>query len=190
MRVSGVCGLVLLAAGAASAGPIDGKGAQAMLFEAKGAEVRMIAQPFLTEADAKILAVVGAQQPYYGAIAVSPEDGLMFDATVAAANHHSTEAASAAALAGCDAKRKGAARCVVVALIRPAGWVARPLQLSSDATEGFRKAYKGSGPRAMAVSLSTGLWGIASGPDAPAAALAACAAKGAKADDCALAIVN
>jgi hypothetical protein len=142
----------------------------------------------LPQDQAAILATVGAAQPFYGAIAISPDEGLMVEATVAAANHHTTEAASTAALAGCEAKRKGAAPCAIVALIRPEGWEPRPFQLSSGATTGFVDEYlKASGARAFAASPATGLWGVGTGDAAAADAVAACAAKG-TAGDCAVVV--
>lgn len=189
MRAIGVL-MVVLAAGAAEAQAVDGKTAKTLLFPATGAVVELLPQDFLPEDQAALLATVGAQQPYYGAIAVSPDEGLMVEATVAAANYHETEAAERAALAGCEAKRQGARPCAVVAVIRPEGWQARPLQLSAAATEGFAD-YGRSGPRALAVSASTGLWGLGKGDSAADAAIAECAAKAnPAATDCAVVIAD
>ncbi len=184
MRHLGILGLMGLAAGSAGAEPISGKDAKALLFAPKGAEVEMLAQDFLSETDVKALAMVGEGQAYYGAIAVSPSEGLMVEATVAAANYHDTPAAEAAALAGCEAKRKGDRPCQVVALIRPKGWESRDLQLSAEATTGFLDGY--TAPAAFAVSPSAGVWGL--GADATAA-VAACTAKG-DAGDCAVVIAD
>jgi len=107
----------------------------------------------------------------------------MSEATMAAANHHTVEAASAVALAQCNAKKTGAADCVVVATVRPEGWEARPLQLSSSATEDF-VANQGA---ALALSASTGAWGLGASGDE---AVAACAAKQEAATDCAVAITE
>lgn len=163
-----------------------------LLFKAEGAEVELIPQSFLPADQAEILKTVGAAQPYYGAIAVSPDEGIMVDATVAAANHHSTEAASVAALAACDAKRKGAKPCVIVALIRPIGWNPQSFQLSSGATTGLMKDYaKIRRDKAFAVSASTGVWGIGKGKNAVADAVADCQAKVKPAPtDCAVVIVD
>ena len=179
---------VLLAglASGASAQALTGEAAAPFLFAPNGAVVEMI-QPSVLPADqADILKQVGAAQPYYGAIAVSPDEGIMVEATVAAANHHSTDAASAQALAACDAKRKGAKPCVIVALIRPEGWVPQAFQLSSGATADFADYLKVRRDKAFAVSPSTGLWGQAKGRDAAAKAVADCAAKGSKPADCAI----
>lgn len=168
---------------------IDGKAAQKALFAPDEVGVQVMKQSFLVDDQAQLLASVATQQPYYGAIAVSPADGLMSEATLAAANYHSVEAASVAALAGCDAARKGDLPCVVVALIRPRGWEARPLQLSADATAAFRKDYAGKGS-ALAVSASTGAWAMAKGADAASAAVAACSAKLESLDDCSVIIAD
>lgn len=183
-------GLVGLS-GAAVAQVPSGDAVGPLLFPATGAVVEMLPQSFLTKEQAAILAQVGAAQPYYGAIAVSPDEGLMVEATVAAANHHSTEAAESAALAGCDAKRKGATPCVIVALIRPQGWAARPFQLSSGATTGFVDSFlKVRRDRAFAVSPSTGLWGIGKGRNSADKAVADCAAKAAGVADCAVVVAD
>jgi hypothetical protein len=177
-------GLVVLA-GAALAQVPTGDAVAPMLFPDTGAVVEMRPQSFLPKEQVAILAQVGAAQPYYGAIAVSPDEGLMVEATVAAANHHSTEAAERAALAGCDAKRKGAAPCVIVAVIRPKGWTERPFQLSSGATVGFREDFlKVRRDRAFAVSPATGLWGVGKGRNAADKAVADCAGKGKGVTDC------
>lgn len=185
-----MAGFVALA-GAAMAQVPTGDAVQPLLFPATGAVVEILPQSFLPRDQAAILAQVGAAQPYYGAIAVSPDEGLMVEATVAAANHHSTAAAERAALAGCDAKRKGATPCVIVALIRPQGWSERPFQLSSGATAGFVDSFlKVRRDRAFAVSPSTGLWGVGKGRNAADKAVANCAAKGKDVADCAVVVAD
>ncbi len=172
--------LATLAALPAAAQTVTGDTAAALLFPSKGAEVEMAPGDILPKDQAKMLEMVAKDQPYYAAIAISPEEGLMSEATMAAANHHTVEAASAAALAQCNAKKKGATDCVIVATVRPEGWEARPLQLSSGATEDFAN-YSG----ALAISAMTGSWGIGNSPEE---ALAACATKQEAATDCAVAI--
>lgn len=187
-RVMGVA-IGLMLAGAATAQTLNGKAAKAALFPPQGAEAEMHAEAGLPQDQVALLKTVAEGQPYYGAIAISPAEGLMSEATVAAANHHSVEAATVAALASCNARRKAEAPCAVAALIRPTGWEARPLQLSAEASAGFAKDY----PRrkgAMAVSASTGAWGIAKGAVAAEAAVAACKAKNAAATDCTLLIAD
>jgi hypothetical protein len=173
----------------AHADALDGKAAKKALFAAAGASVQVMKQAFLADDQAQILGSVAMQQPYYGAIAVSPDEGLMSEATIAAANYHSVEAASAAAAAECDAARKGAAPCVIVAVVRPKGWEARPLQLSADATAAFRKDYGGKGG-ALAVSAGTGAWGMAKGKGAAEVAVAACAAKLSGPNDCTVVVAD
>lgn len=171
----------------ASAEVIDGKAAKKALFSTTDIAVQVMKQSFLTEEQAQILGSVATQQPYYAAIAVSPDEGLMSEATIAAANYHSIEAASVAALAGCDKLRKGAAGCVIVAFVRPKGWEARVVQLSAEATAAFRKDYGGK-RAALAVSAGTGAWGMADGDNAYGAAVAACTAKLTEQNDCAVII--
>jgi len=190
MRLAGLAVVVAAALGtAAAADPVTGKVARAVLFAPEGAEVEMLLPGLMSDSDAAALGMVAEAQPYYGAVAISPDEGLMAEATVAAANYHDTDTATLAALAGCDAKRSGQTPCVVVALIRPKGWEPRALQLSAATTTGFAKQYKGRGGKALAVSASTGLWGIATGNGAAAAAAAACAAKATPpAADCVVAV--
>ncbi|MCE6952926.1 5-aminolevulic acid synthase [Cereibacter sphaeroides] len=189
MRLAMMTVAGLLAAGMVSADPVPVREAKRMLFAPGKAEVEILPANFLTDNDAKILRMVVSEQPYYGAIAVAPDEGLASEATVAAANHHTTEAASAAALAACEAKRKGGRRCEIVGLIRPAGWSSRELSLSSDATRGLREDYGTRGARALAISASTGRWGLGAGEGAAETAIAACAA-GKGAQDCAIAVAD
>lgn len=163
--------------------PLGERAARKQLFAPKGGAVEMRAEAGLPVQDQTVLDAVAAQQPYYGAIAISPDEGLMSEATVAAANYHDTAAAEAVALAECNAKKTGRAPCVVAALIRPEGHEARPLQLSRDATLALRADYPGKGG-AMAISARTGAWGIGAGAEA---ALAACAARPG-ATDCAVVV--
>ncbi|SEM82945.1 protein of unknown function [Gemmobacter aquatilis] len=186
-KLAAVLGGVLCCAAPVLAEPMGAEAAGALLYPAKGSAVEMLPQDVLSETDVKALTMVGTGQPYYGAIAISPSEGLMVEATVAAVNHHSTEAAEAAALKGCEEKRKGEAACAVVALIRPEGWEARDLQLSSDATAAVQGDY--TAPGALAISGSTGMFGLAKGTDAGAAAVAACEEK-AKAGDCVVAVAD
>lgn len=192
MRTGWVFGVVAGAGLAAAAGaePVDGKSARAMLYSPKGTDVEVVPQPFLSDADLKIIETVAGQQKYYAAMAVSPDEGLVAEATVAAANYHDTEVAVSVALAGCDAARTGTTPCVVVALVRPKGWEPQVLQLSVDATEGMRKDYAGAkAPKGFARSAETGRWGMGQGEGAAEAALAACAAE-AKTADCELVIAD
>lgn len=180
--IFGVLILVMILGSLAEADVVDGKAAKAALFPAVVAEVEILAAAGLPKDQAAALEMVGGQQPYYGAIAISPDDGLMSEATVAAANYHDTDAASAAALADCNAKKTGKTDCVIAALIRPKGWEKRDLQLSSDASAGFTADYKQG---ALAISALTGAWGIGADADA---AVKDCASKNDQTKDCAVVI--
>ncbi len=162
----------------ATAQTLPGKDARKLLFPGKGAAVEMTPDSGLSAQDQTVLASVAAQQPYYGAIAISPDEGLLSEATVAAANYHDTAAAETVALADCNARKTGAVPCVIAALIRPEGYEPRLLQLSLDATAALRSDYPGRGG-ALAISDLTGAWGVGDGADA---AVTACAAKGGATD--------
>lgn len=188
MRLAIIAACSLSLSGVAFAEPIGGAEAKRAVFPPAKAEVAIVPVDFLTENDVKILKMVVAEQPYYGAVAVSPDEGLASEATVAAANHHDVTAASDAARAACEAKRKGKRPCEIVAHIRPAGWEPRPISLSADATKGLRDDYGTRGARALAVSALTGRWGLGKGEGAAGVALSACAASGAQ--DCAIAVAD
>lgn len=188
MRVVFLAGLVLGMAGTAMAEPVKAREARAAVFPATPSEAEMRPHRKLPADQAAILAQVAETQAHYGAIAFSPDDGLMSDATVAAIDYHSTEAAATAAVAGCDAKRKGRATCEVVALIRPKGWSPRAVQMSVSASEALRKSYGGSGKRAMAIAGSTGAFGLGKGAAAEVQALADCAKGGAT--DCRIVVAD
>lgn len=181
--------LMLAMTVSANAQPITGKAAKKALISPKGAEVSILAAARLPENQATALAQVGAEQPYFGAIAISPDEGLMSAATFAAVNYHNVEAASIAAVAECDSNKTGKTGCVVAALITPKGWTAGGFQLSREATMAFRDSYpKKSG--ALAISNLTGVFGLAEGADAAEGAVAACAGKSAKAVDCTVVIAE
>lgn len=172
----------------ALADPIDGATARDQLFKPTPSAAQTVPQAFLSEAEMAIVAQVAATQAYYGAMAVAPGDGLMSNATVAAANYHDLEQARVAALTSCNARREKAEACVIVAEIVPKGHEPRAFQLSSAATEAFNKDYKrGRGPKAMAISASTGQWAVVKAEDAAAQAVADCAAA-AQATDCVVAV--
>ena len=172
----------------ALAEPLSGKAAKKILFAPVKAEVEILPEAGLPQEMADALVMVGEGQPYYGAVAIAPEEGLMSEATVAAANFHDTASAGVAALAECNAKKKTGADCVLAAYIRPKGWAEAGFSLSSDATAAFAEYDMKTG--ALAVSVSTGAFGMAAGEGAAEAALANCAAKNEKATDCALAVRN
>ncbi|WP_095589157.1 5-aminolevulic acid synthase [Actibacterium ureilyticum] len=184
-------GSLLLMGTGALAQPLSGKAAAKQMFKPGTAEVAVTDTDVLSDADRAILEQIAQAQPYYGAVAIAPDEGLASEASVAAANFHDVDAAAAFALQGCNARRKAKGRpCVVVAQIRPKGWQARPLQLSTDATTALAKSYRKAGKtRALAISPTTGKWAIAGGADAGAQAVASCAAQ-AGAGDCAVVVAD
>jgi hypothetical protein len=185
-------------AGPATAEPVDGKAAGKMLFSSKGFEILVRNDSGLSEIDLKTVAVLvtmdsfTASAAYYGAIAYAPGDGLASEATIMSSKLHTPEAAGAAALKACNAKKKSAADCQIIADVLPAKWSRQPLMLNVDATEGLKTYRKGRGPKAMAISPATGVWSIAKGPGADRAALNDCLAKAQPlgATDCAVVIAD
>ena len=69
----------------ALAEPLTGKEAKKLVFAPIVAEVEVMAEAGLPADQAEVLKTVGVSQPYYGAIAIAPDEGLMSEATVAAA---------------------------------------------------------------------------------------------------------
>jgi hypothetical protein len=154
--------------------------ARGMVFAEDGAvSWEVIADPALTEGDIATLDQINQvqPQPYYAALALSPEAGLASEITALAANYHDEANARAAALAACEANRAGAGSpCIVALVIRPEGWEpGRPLQLSAQATAALNDEYRAlpRRNRVMAISPSTGRWGVGEGVEA---AVGACAA--------------
>ncbi len=185
-----LCGLSLILSGLANAGlaePISGKDALKQVFAPKGSEVEMLPVDGQTAENAALLQQVVKDYAYYAAVAIAPDEELLkSEATMLVANHHSAEAAAAAALDGCNKARKGGKSCVVAAVVRPKNWKARGLQLSVEGTLALRNDYGKRGERAMAISAQTGFFALGQGAGAQAAALKACADKGAK--DCEIAV--
>ena len=175
----------MLLAGAAYGTPLTGRAAAAMLFSPSAVQVVINAGAGLPKDMAGALKTVLAGQPAYGAAAISPDDGLMSEATIFVGNYHDAVHAGQAAVQQCDAKRKGKTPCVVAATVLPMGWKAQAVQLSQAATAGFIASYPKTGG-ALATSATTGGWAI--GATEPAA-LADCAKKS-KAKDCSIVIAN
>lgn len=176
---------LLAAAGAALAAPVTERDARQALFDPDNVEIVVFNLPFLSEKDRSVLGQVAQSQKYYGAIAFGPDDGLLSESLVGAFNFHDVATARAAALAGCEGKRKGKAACQVVAMVRPKGWEeGRAISLSGEATSAFETDYrKARGPKALAISPSTGRFAVAADPTAPGTALAKCRAA-AQTSDC------
>jgi hypothetical protein len=179
-------GLSLALSATVQAQAVDGKAAGKLVFASDKAEVKLMAGVDLPKEQVNAVKSVLAVQPYYGAMAMSPDEGLMSESTVATANFHSVEAAGAAAVAQCNDKKTGASPCVVVAVVQPKGWKARALQLSAEATAGLKSGYPAMGG-ALAISTSTGVWGMGQTAEA---ALGACAETAAKPKDCTLVVEN
>ncbi len=171
--------MALLAAGQGMAQTVTGDVARAELFPPEGIRVEMFAVPPLKSTELKLIGQVAAGYPYYAAVAVAPSEELLkSEATSLAGNYHSVVAASVAALAECNAKRKGGQPCAIAATVVPKDWTDRPLTLSKEATVAMDKDYGRHGPRALAISLGSGAWGMGKGDRAGEAALSGCAAKG------------
>lgn len=170
----------------ASAETLTGAQAKKALFPAGKAEVVLLPEANLPANVATALQQVGAAQPYYGAFAISPDEGALSEATSLAVNFHSVQAAGAFAVADCNKKKTGKTDCIVAAVIQPKGWKDKGFQLSSQATEGFKDSF----PRkdgAFAISPSTGGWGVGAGADA---ALADCSTRNPNVTDCTVVIQN
>ncbi len=170
----------------AGADTLTGSKARKALYPSGKAEVVLLPEANLPPAVATALQQVGAAQPYYGAFAISPDDGALTEATSLAVNFHDVRAAAAFAVADCNKKKKGKADCIVAAVIQPKGWKDKGFQLSSQATEGFRDGYpKKNG--AFAISPATGGWGVGTGAEA---AIADCSARNPEVTDCNVVIQN
>ena len=151
-----------------------------MMFGTRASVAEVSSTIALSQSDRKIVESIGPTQQYYGAIAYSPDEGLLSEATVAAANHHTVDVARGLALAECNAERRvGAAPCVIAADILPKRYRAgRALQLSMGATAGFDADYrKAPGAKSFAISPQSGSWGF--GAD-DTSALQACNAQDCK----------
>ncbi|MEQ8367246.1 MAG: 5-aminolevulic acid synthase [Roseicyclus sp.] len=147
--------------------------ARDLVFSERGAvEWEIFPHESLSPTDIATLDQINQIQPqlYYAALAIHPASGLASERTSLAANYHDEQNASAAALAACGED------CVVVMVIRPEGWEpGRALQLSAHATAALRGEYRAlpRRARALAISDTTGEWGIGASPQE---AIAACAA--------------
>lgn len=132
---------------------------------------------------------IGGALEGYGAVAISPDEGLAVEWLSGVSQHHSLDAARAAAVTYCNGKKKsGSAGCVVVAEVSPRG--AKPgaaLSLSQEANEALRKDYrKLQSPKAFAISPSRGAFGFDRGDGGRA--LEACGRSGAT--DCRIVVAD
>lgn len=190
-RVTALALPVLSLALPALADPVDTRTARDLLYRSDRVEVVRLDMSGLSEQEVSVLTTVAQTQKYYAAIAFAPDAGIMAEPTVMAANHHSPDSARAAALAGCNDRRgRGGRACVIALEVRPAGWEARDLMLSVDATADFEDNYRRArGTRAFATSATTGQWGIGRGDGAAEAAIAACQGDS-EVSDCAVVIAD
>ena len=142
---------------------------------------------FLDEKTTTILETLRASIPYYGALAISPDEGIFVEYISAVGGHHSSKAAQDAALKQCNANRKSSsAPCVVVLEVAPKN-PRGDLSLSVEAQEALLKSYrKLDKPRAFAISPATGAYGFDLGDGARA--VSKCAAGGAK--DCEIIVAD
>ncbi|WP_154666748.1 5-aminolevulic acid synthase [Litoreibacter arenae] len=174
-----------------SAEPLSFREAQSALPKGDRTIAVMPQTAFLDDKQRSILAGLRDTIPYYGALAVSPDEGLFVEWLNAAGQHHSRDAARAAALSHCEANRKSSsARCVVVLEVLPKG--AKPdaaLSLSAPAADALRDDYrKLKGPKAFAVSPSSGTFGLSEG--GAQTALNACKGAGGAARDCVVVVAD
>lgn len=175
--------------GAALAEPVSGRDAGKMVFSPKGAAVEMLPVEGLSSENTALLEQVIKDYAYYAAVAIVPDaDLLTSEATMLVANHHSAEAAAAAALAGCNKANTTATPCVVAGVVRPLKWEPRAVQLSVEGTVALKSDYGKRGERAMATSAETGFFALAQGAGAQDDAVKACTEKGAS--DCQVVVAD
>ncbi|MBI1494398.1 5-aminolevulic acid synthase [Halocynthiibacter styelae] len=154
---------------------MDARSARGQLFDHRGGEVVLLPNDVLTEEQQAQLSQMGGAIPYYGAIAVAPDEGFLSEANQAAANHHSIASAEVAALAACNQARTSARACVIVMHFLPRNYEAgRALEMSQTATEAFREYRRGRDEKAFAISAATGNHAFAKGVGAVGLALEAC----------------
>lgn len=146
---------------------------------------------FLAEKEQAIVKSLESNIPYYGALALTPSEGLYVEWLNATGQHHSMEAARAAALAHCEGNRKKSSNpCVVVFEVAPRGAKeGAALSLSAEANAALRGDYrKLKAPKGFAISKTEGTFGFAAGDGARA--LDACAKAGEGARDCEIVVAD
>ncbi len=197
-----LCGLVgVFAATQLGAEPISYKEARKVLPKDNG-KVTLVSYPdVVPEKDLNALAAakmkpkdvfnaIGASLEGFGAVAISPDEGLLVEWISGVSQHHSLDAARTAAIAYCNGKKKpNSADCQVIVEIAPKGGKSVSLTLSAAAISAVRGAYrKLDTPRAFAISPSTGDFGMDRGDGARA--IENCASAGNKANDCVVVIAD
>ncbi|NOX40725.1 MAG: hypothetical protein GXP05_09475 [Alphaproteobacteria bacterium] len=130
----------------------------------KMTEVRIVRRDLIPPNLIPVIEGAAKIQKYYEAFAVSPTEGISATSAFQAINFHTIASANAAAVSGCNAKKKAESEdCVVVAEFLPKGYDGpRAFSLSAIASKEFSKKYRRSGKqRAFAISPATGFWGRA-----------------------------
>lgn len=199
--MTGLCA-ALLTASAALAEPISFKEARKVLPRANAKPAVAFNEAIVPQADrarlesakqslADVLNTLGEAMPSYGAVAISPSEGLFVEWLNGVGQYHSLPAARAAALAYCNANRQDAsAPCEVLVEVAPKG--AKPqdaITVSGPANAALRGAYrKMKSPKAFAISQSTGNFGFDRGDGGRA--MSACASAGQGADDCVIIVAD
>lgn len=187
-RIALMAGLGLCLAQAVWAETLGYREANRILPDGDSTVARIVAVPFLDDTQREILGGLRMTIPFYGSLALSPDEGLFVDWLQASGQHHSVDAARAAAMAHCEASRKkSSASCVIVLDVVPKGWDAEaPVSLSQSAAEALRGPYrKLRGDKAFAISAQTGTFGFGASSDD---AITACAEAGA--EDCQVIIAD
>lgn len=182
--------------------PISFKDARKILPKANGRVTLATFEEQLSETDIARLASanlkpkdvfkgIGASLSGYGAVAISPDEGVLVEWLSGVSQHHSIEAARTAAIDYCNSKKKPAsADCVSLVEVSPRGAKAdAELSLSEKANDALRTAFrKLDTPRAFAISPTTGDFGMDRGDGTRA--VAACAAASNKANDCIVVVAD
>jgi len=152
----------------------------------KMTEVRIVRRDLIPPNLIPVIEGAAKIQKYYEAFAVIPTEGISATSAFQAINFHTIATANAAAVNGCNAKKKAESEdCVVVAEFLPKGYDGpRSFSLSAIASKEFSKKYRRSGKqKAFAISPATGFWGravkVGSLEAARAAAVAECKAQAA-----------
>ncbi|MFV0359014.1 5-aminolevulic acid synthase [Tropicimonas sp.] len=192
MRKTGLAiALALLTPAIALAQPVESRAAKKMLFSERGAEVVVADVDFLDDSAKTALKQAAGQIPYYGAIAVSPGEPTSANLMSTMANFHTSEAASAAALANCNARRTSGGPCVVIATVLPKRYRPEALTMSLQATQAFNKQYrKMKEPKGMAISPTVGAYGYDRGDGGRAISICNAAAAREGASDCRLVVAD
>jgi len=203
--LKGVAALLLaalVAGGPALSEPISFKEARKALPRAKAKAAITFDESIVPEADrarletsrqslADVLNALGKAIPSYGAVAISPTEGLFVEWLNGVGQYHNLPAARAAAVAYCELNRKPeSSPCTVLVEVAPKGAAADDvIAMSGLANAALRGAYrKMDAPKAFAISPSTGNFGFDRGDGSQA--LEACATAGQGVGDCEIVVAD